>query len=122
MIAATGSNPPEGKVRGGDEPVKSVMSVRSFDPELTVSAPGLPSKLPTKMGPGLLSTGKTVGFWSLQKKPPTPGSNQTSFEPLLLTSRSAGPPPGGFRTAVATGPIPCLVGVFRFSRGPFVNV
>ena len=73
--------------------MKSVMSVRSFDPELTVSRPGLPSKLPKKMGPGLLPTGKTVGFWSLKKPPPTPGSNITLFDWLLLTRTSGMPSP-----------------------------
>ena len=88
--AATGSNPPESKVRGGDEPVKSVMSVRSFDPELTVSRPGLPLKLPKKMGPGLLPTSKIVGFRSLKNPPPTPGISQTWFDRLSLTGRSPG--------------------------------
>ena len=106
----------------GCEPMKSEMSVRSFDPELTVRRPGVPSKLPKKMGPGLLPTEKIVGFWSLKKPPPTPGITQTWFEPLRLTARLDGPPEGDGTIAVATGPIPCWVAVFRLSRGPGTNV
>ena len=114
--AATGSKPPEPKVRGGDEPVKSEMSVRSFDPELTVSRPGRPSKLPKYMGPGLLPTGKTLGFWSLKKPSPTPGSSITLFDWLLLTRTSGMPSPVTSWTTVDTGPEPAL------SRGPGVKV
>ena len=45
----------------GCEPMKSEMSVRSFDPELTVTMSGLPSKLPTNRGPGWLPTEKDLG-------------------------------------------------------------
>ena len=60
----------------GTSPMKSEISVRSFDPALTVTRSGWPSKLPTKSGPGLVPTGKIVGFWSLKKPSPTPGSSR----------------------------------------------
>ena len=87
--------------------MKSEISVRSFDPALTVTRSGRPSKLPTKIGPGLVPTVKIVGFWSLKNPPPTPGIIQTWFEPLRLTTRLDGPPEGDGTIAVATGPIPC---------------
>ena len=68
--------------------MKSEISVRSFDPALTVTRSGLPSKLPTKSGPGSLPTAKVWGFWSLKNPPPTPGSRATLFDPLLLTRMS----------------------------------
>ena len=58
-----------------------------------------------------------MGFWSLKNPPPTPGISQTWFEPLRLTARLDGPPEGDGTIAVATGPIPCCVAVFRLSRG-----
>ena len=95
------------------------MNVRSFDPALTVTRSGLPSKLPTNSGPGLPPTAKIGGFWSLKKPPPTPGSNATLFDRLLLTRMSgdaaAGdvPDDGGHRPEPAWSPL---------SRGPSVNV
>ena len=49
-------------VKVGSGPVKSEISVRLFEPALTVTRSGLPSKLPTKMGPGWLPTAKVVGL------------------------------------------------------------
>src|SRR5271157_1256488 len=104
----------------GCRPGKSEITVSLIDP--TDSMSGLPSKLPTNSGPGWLPTEKIVGFWSLKKPPPTPGITQTWFEPLTLTARLGGPPVGDGTIAVATGPIPCCVAVFNFSRGPGTNV
>ena len=92
------------------------MSVRSFDPALTVTRSGLPSKLPTNSGPGWLPTEKIVGFWSLKKPPPTPGSSITLFDWLLLTRTSGMPSPVTSLTTVDTGPEPTL------SRGPGAKV
>ena len=60
------------------------------------------------MGPGLVPTGKILGFWSLKKPPPTPGSNITLFDWLLLTRTSGMPSPVTSWTTVDTGPEPTL--------------
>ena len=68
--------------------MKSEIKVRLFDPALTVTRSGLPSKLPTNTSPGLSPTGNLWGLVSLKNPPPTPGSSATSFDPLLLTRMS----------------------------------
>ena len=72
----------------GSDPRKPEISVRSFDPALTVTRSVWPSKLPTNVGPGSVPTAKGVGFVSLKNPWPTPGSSMTSFDWLLVTSRS----------------------------------
>ena len=63
LKAVAGSTPPEEIVLvTGSAPLKPEISVRSFDPALTVTRSGLPSKLPTKIGPGSVPTEKVWGF------------------------------------------------------------
>ena len=55
--AASGSTPPEAIVLVvGFGPSKPEISVRSFDPALTVTRSVWPLKLPTKVGPGSVPT------------------------------------------------------------------
>ena len=60
--AVVGSRPPEAIVLVvGFAPSKPEISVRSFDPALTVTRPVWPLKLPTKLGTGLVPDGEGRG-------------------------------------------------------------
>ena len=97
----------------GSGPSKPEINVRSFDPALTVTRSVLPSKLPTKIGPGSVPTGKIVGLGSLKKPWPTPGSSMTLFDWLLVTRMSGLPSPVKFPTDRGDRPEPP-----ELSRGP----
>ena len=77
----------------GSGPLKPEISVRSFEPALTVTRSVLPSKLPTKLCTGSMPTENGEAVAGLKKPPPTPWSSVTLFEPLLVTRRSCVVPP-----------------------------
>ncbi len=89
---------------------------RLFEPWFTVkiSRPWLGRKLPIIIWVGSLPTGNVLGFWSLKKPSPTPGSTVTWFEPPSLT-RMLGMPLT-YWTTVDVGPTPA------WSLSPGTNV
>ena len=70
----------------------------------------------------LAAHGKDRGVLVVEEPAADARDQPTWFEPLTLTARLGGPPVDDGTIAVATGPIPCWVAVFRLSRGPGTNV
>ena len=101
----------------GCEPMKSEMSVRSFDPALTVTRSGWPSKLPTKSGPGLLPDREGRGVLVVEEAV-ADARQQHHIVRLAVADQDVGYAVAG-QVADDRGD---RAGTAGFSRGPAVKV